>query len=169
MPGRPPKYNWDVIRQLAATGTPLPAICQQLGVDYNTLKSRARREAWKITQTFGRAQKNQPNQTFQLVQKSAKAIIDANGAASRLHLSGAIRKASRHLEAMPEDKLIANHQAIASVGKAANNVHAWNEDQQQHRIQTLNLAVLSIDPAKLASLSEPEIPKLAEPPRELEP
>ena len=32
MTGRPPKYNWDVIRQLAATSTPLPAICQQVGI-----------------------------------------------------------------------------------------------------------------------------------------
>jgi hypothetical protein len=156
MPGRPPKHNWDVIRQLAATGMPLPAICQQLGVDYNTLKSRARREGWQITKVFGRAAKDNQNQTFQLVQKSAKAIIDANGAASKLHLSGAIRKASRHLEAMPEEKLIDNHQALQSVTRAAANVHSWTQDRQQHDTQTINLAVLSIDPTKLASFSENE-------------
>jgi hypothetical protein len=151
--GRTPKYNWDVIRQLAATGTPLPTICQQLGVNYDTIKSRAKREGWRITEVFGRAPKTNPKQTFQLVQKSAKAIIDQNGAASRLHLSGAIRKASAHLEAMAEDKLIANHQAIQSVSKAASQVHAWTQDQEkQHRVN-INLAVLATPPSKLASLA----------------
>lgn len=173
---RAQKYNWEAVRALAATGTPLPLISQQLGVDYNTLKSRARRENWLIPQTFGTAKKRdralalrKQQQTFHLVQKTAADIVAKNGTASRIHLSGAIRKASAHLESMPEPDLISNHQALQSISRAASNVHAWHQDQEKHHTQNVNIALLSLPPDKLASLSETEILRLAAPSPETNP
>jgi hypothetical protein len=164
MPGPSPKYNWDVIRQLAATGTPLPAICKQLGVNYQTLKSRARREGWRIVETFGRAKREPPDQkqkqkqreNFELVAKSTKDLFEQNGVASRMHLSSAIRKASRHLEDMPEAQLVERHQAIFSVTKSAGVVHGWSEHQDEERlkIQNLNLFVLSLHPSELYAIAQ---------------
>ena len=131
-----------------------PRFCQQLGVNYQTLKSRARREAWRITETFGRAKpypdksRQTPQETFQLVRKSAKDILENNGVASRIYLSGAIRKASAHLEGMEEDKLIEKHQALNSLAKSAATVHSWDEPGQEHRM-SLNVWVLSLEPEQL--------------------
>lgn len=179
MPGPIPKYNWDVIRQLAATGTPLPTLSKQFDINYQTLKSRARRESWRITETFGRARREPPNQkekqnqrqTFEMVRRSAKDILENNGVASRLHLSGAIRKASAHLENMEKEKLIERHQALPSVTKAASTVHGWSEQQEEEklRIAQINLNVLSMGPAALMALSEDQLDQLSEPPREIEP
>ncbi len=158
MIGRPPKYDWDAIRALVLAGTmTLSEAAAKFRVPHGTITNRAVRENWQLTKTFGRPKSSDDSKKSQIAKaKQAKSIqtlkltaadvFADNASASKVHLSGAIRKASAHLEGMDEDKLIANHQAIASVSKSASSTFGWNQPDFSHKYFDVRMLAISRPP-----------------------
>ncbi len=159
MIGRPPQYDWDAVRALVLAGTmTLSEVAAKFKIPYGTLTNRAVRENWQLTKTFGRTKRSDPDsarrqlakaeqaKSIQTLKQTAAAVIAGNASASKLHLSGAIRKASAHLEGMEEDKLIANHQAIASITKSASTTFGWSQPDFSHNYFDVRMLTLSPPP-----------------------
>ena len=165
MIGRPPKHDLDAARSLALNGIPLVEIAERLQIPPGTLTNRAFREQWQVAQTFGRAKRLKAKQAIQTakakqlhsnqtVRQTVAEVIAQNGVVSRLHLSGAVRKASAALENMNEQSLIDNHQALQSVSKSAAHVHGWNQNQDHQHKAELHVFVLSLHPSELHTVAQ---------------
>ena len=120
---------------------------------YNSVKSKARREDWAVNPVFGKVYPTAKERLPQTIKATKKAVADLlaeNGAASRVHLSQAIRKGAEHFGELDGERVVEKHHALSSLAKSAATVHGWNDpDHSETNNLIVNLALLATPPEKL--------------------
>src|SRR5262249_35083557 len=89
--------------------------------------------------------------TIKATKKTVSELVAENGAASRAHLSQAIRKGAEQLGEMDGKAIVEKHHvALSSLVKSAAAVHGWSESgSAETNRAAINLMVLGMVPEKL--------------------
>ena len=137
------------------SGLSLAEVARQFGIPYNSVKSKARRENWEVNLVFGKkywTKEERLRHTIKATQKTVSELVAENGAASRIHLSQAIRKGAEHLGELEGPEVVEKHVAVNSLAKSAATVHGWDDPKRaEGNLTILNLQLLAMRPAELAA------------------
>jgi uncharacterized protein YjcR len=117
--------EWEQVRVAYFAGTGLREIARRMGIPEGTVLARAKRENWseKLANALAPVQSMQ-SLAITPAQSVAESLADL-GHKSRLSLAKGLHKGAGHVESLTGAEVLENAQEVASLTKAGNQLHGW--------------------------------------------
>jgi hypothetical protein len=149
--------DWNGVRALAASGISLCEIARRLGISQNTVKARARREKWGISQIFGPGGSAKIPRHIkeplalagsQITQVAVSNFHSANSK-SRAAIARTVQKIAQHLESLEPDQLLPRCRQLQSLTSSADKVFGWSKDRNSHQDGAIRDELFALSPDQL--------------------
>jgi hypothetical protein len=149
--------DWNGVRALAATGISLHELARRLGISVNTVKARARREHWGISQIFGpggsakipRHIKEPLALAGTQITNVAVSNFHSANSKSRAAIARTVQKIAQHLESLEPDQLLPRCRQLQSLTSSADKVFGWSKDRNSHSDDAIKDDLFRLPPAEL--------------------
>jgi hypothetical protein len=166
------KIDWEGIKAAIVGGEPFRAVAERHGIKASRISMRSTREGWRIGEMRGIAGVPARAEGQEEWRKSAalveareevgkhrasqfSASLAAKGSSARL-----LERVLRYVETLPVEEILARHQAIAGLIRAAGGLFWWQAEEPPTTdgrliAPAINLALVHTSPEQLRQMKEP--------------